>query len=201
MPVPYPEEAMPVTAPSYSLLSRGMALLLGLALSPVWLLTAALIALAMGRPVLFTQVRVGLRRQPFTIVKFRTMAQGRVTRLGRVLRAGGLDELPQLLNVLRGEMRFVGPRPLTPADVARLRWDTPFHDRRWSVPPGLTGPAQLSPRCHAKLSWHHDSHYARHRTPGMDAALLLQSAFVPLIGKRALKRLRHLASPRPTRTP
>ncbi len=184
-----------------SLPSRAAALLLGLALSPVWLLSAALILVCMGRPVLFTQPRVGLGRRLFTIYKFRSMADGAVTPLGRVLRATGLDELPQLINVLRGEMRFVGPRPLTPADVERLKWHTPYHDARWSVPPGLTGPAQLSPRCHAKLSWHHDHHYARRGTRGLDLLILLQSALVPVLGKAVVRRLVQRPRPSPSRPP
>lgn len=184
-----------------SLPSRGAALLLGLALTPVWLLCTVLVLLCMGQPVLFTQARVGLGRRPFTLYKFRSMAGGQVTPLGRVLRACGLDELPQLLNVLRGEMRFVGPRPLTLADIERLRWHTPYHDTRWSVPPGLTGPAQLGLRCHAKLSWHHDHHYVRHHSTALDLAILLQSALVPLLGKDAVRRLRHHRRARPPSPP
>lgn len=170
-------------------LSRMLAFSVGAALSPIALLTAALILVFMGRPALFTQSRVGLRRRLFTIYKFRTMHEGRVTALGRLLRATGLDELPQCLNIFRGDMRWVGPRPLTPADVARLKWTTPYHDVRWSIPPGLTGPAQLSPRCHAKLSWHADRHYAQNPSVCRDGMILLQSVLVPLLGKPAVKHL------------
>jgi lipopolysaccharide/colanic/teichoic acid biosynthesis glycosyltransferase len=179
-------------------LSRGLALGAWVALSPITLLTAVLILVFMGRPILFTQNRLGLRRQLFTIYKFRTMQDGQVTSLGRVLRATGLDELPQCLNILRGDMRWVGPRPLTPADVERLKWTSAYHDVRWLVAPGLTGPAQLSPRCHAKLSWHADRQYARHPSFCRDGVILLQSVLVPVLGKPAVKRLIQLTSRRNT---
>jgi len=107
----------------------------------------ALIALAVllddGGPVLFRQERLGYRRRPFEILKFRSMRDSRVTRVGRLLRMTGLDEVPQFINILRGEMSAVGPRPLTADDVARLGWDGTAFDFRWACRPGLTGLAQL----------------------------------------------------------
>ena len=96
-----------------------------------------------GGPVLFRQQRIGYLRRPFRIFKFRSMRDGEVTRVGRVLRANGLDELPQFINILTGDMSAVGPRPLTINDIVRLGWDTPAHDFRWRCRPGLTGLAQL----------------------------------------------------------
>ena len=84
---------------------------------------AAAIVLEDGWPVLFRQERLGRRRRPFTILKFRSMRDGRITRVGRMLRATGLDELPQFINILRGEMSAVGPRPLTESDVDAARVD------------------------------------------------------------------------------
>ena len=95
-------------------------------------------------PLLFRQERLGLGRRPFRILKIRTMRDGRVTRMGRLLRRTGLDEVPQLLNILVGHMSAVGPRPLTAADVERLGWTTADYDFRWDVRPGLTGLAQLA---------------------------------------------------------
>lgn len=123
-------------------------------LSPVLLAIAAVIRLREGAPVFFRQQRVGRDGKPFDIVKFRTMRVGRpgdpevtvagddrVTRVGKVLRRTKLDELPQLFNVLRGEMSLVGPRPEVPAYVA----DWPEDARRvvLSVRPGITDPASL----------------------------------------------------------
>jgi lipopolysaccharide/colanic/teichoic acid biosynthesis glycosyltransferase len=116
----------------------------GLALfAPVMAAIAVAIVADDGFPVFFRQERVGYRRRPFRIVKFRTMRDGRVTRAGRLLRATGLDEVPQFINILRGEMSAVGPRPLTAADIARFGWDAPAFNFRWTVRPGLAGLAQL----------------------------------------------------------
>src|SRR2546427_9328075 len=83
---------------------------------------AAAIVLIDGRPLVFRQTRLGHRRRPFTILKFRSMRDGEVTAIGPLLRATGPAELPQLVNVLRGDLSAVGPRPLTESDVERLRW-------------------------------------------------------------------------------
>ncbi len=139
--------------PAGSLLKRAMdvagaATILAL-LSPVMVMVAVLVRLRLGRPVLFRQVRPGLHGKPFTLVKFRTMRQGagsdeaRMTRLGRSLRSTSLDELPELLNVLRGEMSLVGPRPLL---VEYLDRYSPRQARRHEARPGLTGWAQVHGR-------------------------------------------------------
>ena len=114
-----------------------------LAFAPAMAAIAVAIVVDDGLPVFFSQERLGFRRRPFRIVKFRTMRDERVTRVGRLLRATGLDEVPQFANILRGEMSAVGPRPLTTGDVARLGWSGPEFDFRWACRPGLTGLAQL----------------------------------------------------------
>jgi len=86
-----------------------------------------------GAPILFRQTRLGLDRRPFTILKFRSMRDDKVTRIGGLIRATGLDELPQFVNILRGDMSAVGPRPLTAVDAARLGWTTPDYDFRWRI--------------------------------------------------------------------
>jgi lipopolysaccharide/colanic/teichoic acid biosynthesis glycosyltransferase len=118
-----------------------------------------------------------------------SVADGKVTRCGAVLRRSGLDELPQLVNVARGEMRLVGPRPLTAADVARLEWDGPDRDARWQVPPGLTGYAQLAPVCDRELSWSLDDDYAHKRSLGLDARILGASALGVVLGRARAKQV------------
>ena len=126
-----------------------------LVLSPVLAWVALAVAATQGLPVLFRQLRPGLHGRPFTILKFRTMRsprpgevwyltdEQRITRLGRFLRATSLDELPELWNVLRGEMSLVGPRPLL---MEYLEKYTPEERRRHDMPPGITGWAAVNGR-------------------------------------------------------
>jgi lipopolysaccharide/colanic/teichoic acid biosynthesis glycosyltransferase len=159
--------------------------------APVLAACSAAIRLSDGGPVLFRQQRLGLARRPFVLLKLRTMQGGAVTPVGRRLREWGLDELPQLVNVLCGDMSLVGPRPLTRADVERLGWSHPRYDVRWSVRPGLTGPGQLRLRgpCDARVSWRYDRRYARDGSLGTDIAVLLASGVVLMAGKQRARRL------------
>ncbi len=128
--------------------------------SPVFALVSGAILISMGRPCLFRQQRPGLAGKPFTLLKFRTMVdtrdkngqllpdKDRLTRLGRFLRSASLDELPELFNVLRGEMSLVGPRPLLMQYLDRY---TPEQMRRHNLPPGITGWAQIHGR--NAISW------------------------------------------------
>ncbi len=156
----------------------------GIALfAPLYLVIALLVLLEDGGPILFTQWRLGRRRQPFRIYKFRTMRAGHVTRVGRWLRHTGLDEIPQFFNILYGQMSVVGPRPLTPADVTRLGWHRPYYDIRWHGKPGLTGLAQLYAGRSAKQSWLFDRTYAERPGAMLDAQIIALSFAINLAGK------------------
>jgi lipopolysaccharide/colanic/teichoic acid biosynthesis glycosyltransferase len=166
----------------------------GLALlSPFLLLIAAMIALTEGRPVLYRHQRAGLNGRPFTLVKFRTMRSARpgevwyetdarrVTRLGRILRSTSLDELPEIWNVLRGDMSLVGPRPLL---VEYLGAYTPEEARRHEMRPGVTGWAAVNGR-HAvpfedRLML--DVWYVDHWSLALDFRILVQT--VPQVLRR-----------------
>jgi exopolysaccharide biosynthesis polyprenyl glycosylphosphotransferase len=149
-----------------------------------------------GGPLLFRQVRIGERGRPITIYKLRTMRPGsgsaarwsssddpRVTRIGRFLRRSHLDELPQLLNVVRGEMSLVGPRPEQPEFVTLLERTLPFYERRHLIKPGITGWAQI--RCGYAGSdqgsaWKlcHDLFYIKYGSMRFDLLILLRTALV-----------------------
>ncbi|HEX6236627.1 MAG TPA: sugar transferase [Acidimicrobiales bacterium] len=151
---------------------------------PVLAVIALAIRVTMGSPVLFRQRRAGRAGQTFELVKFRTMrnaapgADGpdtdaaRLTRLGRVLRASSLDELPTLVNVLRGDMSLVGPRPLPVHYLARY---SSHHARRHEVLPGITGWAQINGR--NSLAWDQqldlDVWYVDNRSPRLDVRIML----------------------------
>ena len=131
----------------------------------------------MGRPVFFVQERPGLNGKPFRLIKFRTMREGtggdaeRLTQLGKILRATSLDELPELWNVLRGEMSLVGPRPLLMRYLPRY---TTEQARRHEVRPGITGWAQVNGR--NALNWEqkfeYDVWYVDHQSFWLDMKIL-----------------------------
>jgi sugar transferase EpsL len=155
--------------------------------APVIAALAVAVRLTMGGPVLFRQARAGRRGVTFEVVKFRTMRnprpgeegpefdEVRLTRLGRLMRSTSLDELPTLLNVVRGEMALVGPRPLPVRYLPRY---SPHHGRRHEVRPGITGWAQ----CHGRntLSWDDqldmDVWYVDHRSLRLDLQVLSRTA-------------------------
>ncbi len=173
---------------------RILDLALLLPLLPLFALVIGLLALvvliAQGRPIFFRQQRLGVGGEPFGILKLRTMTteidlrQRRPTRLGRWLRQRGLDELPQLFNVLVGEMSLVGPRPLTAADADRLCAAYPPFRRRFAVPPGLTGLAQICQAQGPELTAELDHAYVRRQSVVMDLMILFRTAWMNAVGKR-----------------
>lgn len=184
----------------------GAALLLLVLFFPMMVIAAA-VAKDLGRPIIFRQTRVGLRGRPFTVYKFRTMKPDRrmrqvpfegpdrrkthksandprITKVGRFLRRTSLDELPQLWNVLRGEMSLVGPRPELPEIVERYAH---WQHQRHLVRPGLTGWWQISGR--SELPMHEntefDIHYVRHLSLKLDVQIIARTIKVVFFGSGA----------------
>ncbi len=161
---------------------------------PLGLAVAALVRVTMGPPVLFTQRRPGLKARLFTLVKFRTMSEARdregrplsdeerLTRVGRLLRRTSLDELPELWNVLKGEMSLVGPRPLLMEYLPRYSAE---QERRHEVRPGLTGWAQVNGR--NALTWEErfrlDVWYVDNRSLRLDLEILARTVWLVLSGQ------------------
>lgn len=160
-------------------------------MSPVMLVLAILIRVLLGKPVLFRQQRPGLHGLPFTCLKFRTMTNARdsrgnlcpdaerLTRFGRILRSTSLDELPELFNVILGEMSMVGPRPLL---MQYLELYSASQARRHALLPGITGWAQVNGR--NAISWDEkfalDVWYVEHCSLGLDLKILVRTAWKAL---------------------
>ena len=172
--------SMPLDKRLFDLICTSLGLLL---ISPILLIIALLVRIAHGAPVLFRQQRPGYKGRPFYIYKFRTMTNAldgngqqlpdaaRLTALGRLLRSTSLDELPELFNILRGDMSLVGPRPLLMQYLQRY---SPEQARRHDVYPGLTGWAQINGR--NALTWQDkfklDVWYVDHRSFWLDLRIL-----------------------------
>jgi undecaprenyl phosphate N,N'-diacetylbacillosamine 1-phosphate transferase len=157
--------------------------------TPVMVALAVAIPASDGDSLLFRQRRQGIRRQTFTILKFRTMRAGKVSRIGRWLRGTGIDEVTQFINVLRGDMSMVGPRPLTPDDVVRFGWDDPSHDSRWGIKPGITGLCQVFGGDDLDESFRLDIQYLQDQSLRLDLELVAISFAINCFGKRRIRRL------------
>jgi len=176
------------------------AVLFLLLLLPVMLITAVLIKLDSRGPVLFNQQRVGRNGKPFTIYKFRTMIKDaekytgpvwaeksdpRITRMGRFMRRVRLDEFPQCINVLKGDMSLVGPRPERPYFVEKLKEEYPYYTRRLKVQPGITGWAQVKGEYDTSIEnvrekLQYDLYYIENMSLRMDIRIMLYTVFVML---------------------
>jgi len=172
--------------------------------APILLVAMLAVAIDSGLPVFYRQERVGQAGRLFTILKLRTMRQdaeksgaqwaqandARVTRIGRFLRKTRIDELPQLWNVLRGDMSFVGPRPERPMFVQRLLEDIPYYDVRHSVKPGVTGWSQVRYPYGASVEdslrkLQFDLYYVKNHSLFLDLMILVETVQVVLLGKGA----------------
>ena len=199
--VPHPALAQGKRA--FDLSISGLLLLL---LAPVLIATAIIIVASIGRPVLFRQQRPGLLGKPFEILKFRTMSNAlgtdgaplpdgvRLGRVGRFLRAFSIDELPELINVLRGEMSLVGPRPLL---MEYLPLYSAEQARRHLVRPGLTGLAQVSGR--NALSWEEkfalDVRYVDEWSPMLDLRILAATV-ARVLTRQGISHADHATAPK-----
>jgi sugar transferase (PEP-CTERM system associated) len=172
---------------------------------PLMIVTALLVLIEDGRPILYRQERVGENGRLFTLAKFRSMRKDaekagkpiwakdgddRITRIGRFIRKTRLDELPQLWNVVRGDMSFVGPRPERPFFVEQLSKDIPFYQQRHAVKPGLTGWAQVKYRYGSSLEdamekLRYDLYYIKHLSVFFDLTIVFDTVKVVLFRKGA----------------
>ena len=198
-----PPAVLPFAKRAFDVALSGAGLVLS---APVWAIAALLIKIEDGGPVFYRQQRVGARGRPFTVLKFRSMvpdaergvgplqataADPRVTRVGRLLRATAMDELPQLVNILRGDMSFVGPRALRPGEIEAVGdgrlvalEEVAGYSARAAVQPGLTGIAQIyAPRDIARRQkFRYDLVYVRRRSFWLDLRLILLSFWISLRG-------------------
>ena len=174
-----------------------------IAASPIMLLTAVLVKCSSPGPVIFKQERVGLHNKPFQMYKFRTMElqkpsqeqkawtvkdDPRVTRIGKILRKTSLDELPQLFNILVGEMSLVGPRPERPLFVEKFKEEVPRYMIKHQVRPGLTGWAQINGYrgdTSIRKRIEYDIFYIENWTMGMDFKIMFLTIFKGFINKNA----------------
>lgn len=195
----------PVAAAIYRIFGLVLAVILAVLLSPFILLLIVFIKLDSNGPVFFKQERVGLQGQNFFAYKLRSMRvdaeslsgpvwatenDPRVTRVGRVLRKLRLDELPQLWNVMRGDMAFVGPRPERPHFVEMLEQHIPYYQLRHSVRPGITGWAQVcasygSDIAESRVKLEFDLFYLKNQSPLFDALIMLKTVKIALFGRGA----------------
>jgi lipopolysaccharide/colanic/teichoic acid biosynthesis glycosyltransferase len=184
----------PLYEKSKRVLEFFLALFLLILLLPLFALFALLIKITSRGPVIYRQTRVGLRGKNFTLYKFRTMREdaerdgprwsevkdSRSTPVGQALRLTHLDELPQLWNILRGDLSFVGPRPERPEFVAKLKEEVPYYETRLLVKPGFTGWAQIHHRKDrtvedVKKKVEYDLFYIKNRSLILDLAILLKT--------------------------
>jgi exopolysaccharide biosynthesis polyprenyl glycosylphosphotransferase len=169
---------------------------------PLWLLVAVVIKLDSRGPALYRQERVGKDGAPFNIIKFRSMQKDaerkgpqwaghrdpRVTRCGKILRQLHLDEIPQMINILKGDMSLIGPRPERPVFVQKLLQEIPLYHRRLKVRPGLTGWAQVKHKYDetiddVKKKVQYDLFYIENMSLRMDFKIILNTAYHVLLGR------------------
>jgi sugar transferase (PEP-CTERM system associated) len=184
------------------IVDAALASVIALLTSPLMLITALAIKLDSRGPVFYRQERVGLHNITFRIIKFRSMridaeANGpvwaheddsRVTRVGRWIRKRRIDELPQLFNIIRGEMSLIGPRPERPVFIKQLEQRIPYYSERHLVKPGLTGWAQVrypygASFEDAREKHQYDLYYIKNQSPVLDALILLETARIVLFGR------------------
>ena len=188
-----------------SIYSLGLAIVGTVILAPVMLLVFLLVRLTSRGPALYRQTRVGKNDVPFTLYKFRSMSADaeaesgavwakkddpRVTPVGKFLRRLRLDELPQLFNVLKGEMSVVGPRPERPEFVTELEKQIPYYRQRHCIKPGITGWAQVNHKYGDTLEdtiikLEYDLYYVKNLAPALDAYIIFHTAKVMLLSRGA----------------
>ena len=170
----------------YDLFFAGVGIVL---FTPIFFLLGICIFLEDRGSIFFIQKRIGQNRVPFYVIKFRTMRDGKITRVGQLIRKTGLDEITQFFNVIKGEMNMVGPRPLTMEDIHRLQWSHESYSWRWTVKPGITGFAQIFGGYSARHSLRLDRIYLKRTCVTIDNKLIFISFMMNIFGKRRIRAL------------
>ena len=199
----FPAEISPVNSKLKRFIDISASLVILMIFSPVWIAVSILVKLDSNGPIIYRQRRIGVGGRPFTLYKFRSMIHNaekmtgpvwakrndrRITRIGRIIRKLGIDEIPNLINVVRGDMSLIGPRPERPYFVNQFRHRIHYYTQRLEVRPGITGLAQIYHKYDesiddVKRKLEYDLQYIREYSPLLDVKIIFMTFYIITMGK------------------